>query len=79
MTSKPIRILLSEAASAHLTATGEACFIVIGKASHPDDSSRWVIHLQPCDIGTANDANRIINRTHKAVAIRQKAPTPESP
>jgi hypothetical protein len=77
--SKPSRIVLGQTASQALTESGESCFIVAGKQSHPDDPTRWILHLIPCDIATANDANRIINRTHKAVAIRQKAPTPESP
>jgi hypothetical protein len=52
----PIRILLPEGASSHLTAAGESCFAVVGRQSHPDDPTRWILHLIPCDIGTANDA-----------------------
>jgi len=52
----PIRILLPEGASAHLTASGEACFIVAGKQSHPEDPNRWILHLIPCDIATADAA-----------------------
>lgn len=50
------RILLSEAASKALTETGESAFVVIGKASHPSDPSRWVIHLLPVTMATATDA-----------------------
>jgi hypothetical protein len=53
---KPIRILLGPTASAHLTAAGESCFAVVGRASYPNDPSRWVLHLQPCDIATADNA-----------------------
>ncbi len=55
-TAKPIRILLGQAASDYLTAAGDACFSVVGRQSHPQDSNRWILHLIPCDIATANDA-----------------------
>ncbi len=54
-----VRILLSQAASDHLTATGESAFMVIGRASHPDDPARWVIHLLPVPMATASAACEI--------------------
>ncbi len=62
-----VRILLSQAASEALTATGESAFLVIGKASHPDDPSRWVIHLVPVPMATASAACSVALGTHRAV------------
>lgn len=55
----PTRILLSEAASRHLAATGEKCFVVIDRASYPDDPKRWIIYLVPCSIAQADAAVRV--------------------
>jgi hypothetical protein len=52
----PIRILLGQAASDHLNAAGESCFAVVGRASYPDDPARWVLHIIPASMATANDA-----------------------
>lgn len=46
--NEPIRLLLGERASAHLAASGGDAFLVIGRASYPDDPSRWILHLAPC-------------------------------
>lgn len=54
-----LRILLSEAASATLTATGESAFLIVGKVSWPDDPSRWVIHLVPVPMATAAAACQV--------------------
>jgi hypothetical protein len=64
------RILLSEAASDHLTATGESAFLIVGKASHPDDPRRWVIHLLPLDMKAATAACNVALGTHRAVKIK---------
>ena len=61
-----IRILLGQRASDHLSATGEAAFLVIGKASLPDDPSRWVIHLLPVPMATASAACEIALGLRKA-------------
>jgi hypothetical protein len=42
-----LRIILDQQSSEALTATGGSAFMVIGRASHPDDPARWVIHLLP--------------------------------
>jgi hypothetical protein len=68
----PIRILLGQAASDHLNAAGESCFAVVGRASYPDDPSRWVLHLQPCDIATADAAVAVAQG--RATARRIKRP-----
>ncbi len=65
-----LKILLSQAASDHLTATGEAAFMVIGRASHPDDPARWVIHLVPVDMKAATAACNVALGTHRAVKIK---------
>jgi len=57
------RILLSEAASRHLDATGERCFIVASRAmrgtEEPQTMGRWALHLVPCSIADANAAVRV--------------------
>ncbi len=65
-----VRILLSEAASKHLTDTGESVFMVIAKATHPEDPTRWVIHLVPIPKAQADGASRVALGTHKAVKIK---------
>jgi hypothetical protein len=60
-----VRILLSQAASEALTATGESAFLVIGKASHPDDPSRWVIHCVPLDMKAACEACEVAQGIRK--------------
>jgi hypothetical protein len=54
--NRPMRILLSEAASRHLTEAGGDAFLVVGRASYPDDPSRWILHIVPCDMATASAA-----------------------
>lgn len=75
---KLIRILLSERVSAALTEAGEQCFAIIGKASHPDDPSRWVLHLAPVEWETAHDACEVLLGRKRATAIRKpKTTTPQ--
>jgi hypothetical protein len=64
------RILLDPATSDALSATGEAAFLVIGKASLPDDPSRWILHLVPLDMKTATAACNVALGTHRAVKIK---------
>lgn len=73
MEAEPQRILLGQHASDALTATGEKVFVLIGKASHPDDPSRWAIHLVPCDMKQATDAIEVA--TGKATAKRKRLDT----
>ena len=68
-----VRILLGASASEALTATGEAAFAIIGKASHPDDPTRWVLHLIPVDKALADQACGVILGTHKATRVRSIA------
>lgn len=53
------RILLSEAASRHLDAIGEDCFVVTSFDRSDERSGRWVLHLIPCTLGQANSAVRV--------------------
>jgi hypothetical protein len=64
------RIPLGPRASEALTATGESAFMVIGRASHPDDPARWVIHLLPLDMKAATAACNVALGTHRAVKIK---------
>lgn len=79
-TGEPIRLLLGERASDALTAAGESAFVVIGKASLPDDPTRWVIHLLPLTMKTACDAIAVATGEARATRSRVKGPTaPEKP
>jgi hypothetical protein len=55
-----IRILLSKSASDALTAAGERAFTIIARASHPEDPSRWEIHIAPIEWDRAQDACRVL-------------------
>ena len=66
--------MLDQTASDYLSATGESAFVVIGKASHPDDPTRWVIHLLPVTMKTACDAIAVATGEAKATRPRVKAP-----
>ena len=62
MSEKPpiTRILLGPTASALLSETGEKCFAILTRATHPQDPTRWVIHLVPIDWPTAQDADAVL-------------------
>jgi hypothetical protein len=64
-TPDPLRILLGQRASDHLSATGESAFLVIGKASLPSDPSRWILHLVPLDMKTACEACEVATGARK--------------
>ena len=66
-----VRILLSRTASDALTATGEQAFAVIGRASYPDDPTRWVIHIAPVSFETAHDACEVLLGTKRAAPLRK--------
>jgi hypothetical protein len=66
-----VRILLSKAASDALTASGEQAFSVIGRASHPDDPTRWVIYIAPVSFTTASDACAVLLGTKRAAPLRK--------
>jgi len=75
-----VRLLLGQAASDYLTATGEAAFLIVGKASHPDDPARWVIHLLPVSMKTACEACEVATGQRKAGRrIITPAITPDEP
>ena len=75
-----VRLMLGQRASEALTATGEAAFVVIGKASLPDDPTRWVIHLLPLTMKTACDAIAVATGEARATRSRVKGPaTTEKP
>jgi hypothetical protein len=58
-----VRILLSEAASKHLTETGEHAFVAASRvmrgAEEPETAGRWALYLIPCDIPDADAAIRV--------------------
>ena len=68
------RILLSDAASRHLEATGEACFVIVSKTRHPEKPGRWVIHLAPAPLATVRDAEAVLFGEARAVRIRTPKP-----
>ena len=70
------RILLSEAASRHLTDQGAECFTIVAKTRHPEQVGRWVIHLAPCSLTVARAAESVA--LGKARAVSNKQPSPEA-
>jgi hypothetical protein len=58
-------LLLGQRASEALTAAGESAFLIIGKASFPDDPSRWVLHLVPLDLQLACQACEVATGARK--------------
>lgn len=78
MSAQPIRILLGVKASAALTAAGESAFLIAGKASWPDDPSRWVLHLVPADMKQAADACLVALGQARAVKPRMPKPAGKS-
>ena len=64
------RIMLSEAASRHLSDTGAECFVIVSKARHPEQPGRWVIHLAPCPLKVVQQAEGVLLGTHRAVKLR---------
>jgi len=76
--AEPVRILLSEAASAALLAVGDA-FAIAGRASYPEaDGKRVVIHLLPVPKPLADQACGVILGTHRAAKIREPKLADES-
>lgn len=61
-----LRLILGQRASEALTASGETAFLVVGKASWPDDPSRWVLHAVPLDMAAACAACEVALGTRKA-------------
>ena len=64
------RILLSEAASRHLTESGEECFAIVSRQSWPADPKRWAIYLLPVSLRTANDATAVLLGKARAARIK---------
>jgi hypothetical protein len=71
-----VRILLSEAASRHLAATGERCFVIASRAmrgaEEPDTMGRWALYLVPCSLADANAAVRVARGISKESKPRNK-------
>jgi hypothetical protein len=67
----PVRILLSEAASRHLSTTGENAFVLVGHATYPDDPKRWILYLLPTTVEAANAGTAVARGTHRAAKIRK--------
>jgi hypothetical protein len=73
-----IRLLLSEAASKHLTDTGHECFIVLSKVlrgvEEPATMGRWAISLVPCSMAQAQAVCNVAlgSYTARPLTERQK-------
>lgn len=70
------RILLSEAASQHLTESGEEAFAIVARQTWPHDPKRWAIYLLPVTLRVANDATAVLLGKARAVRSRKPAPKP---
>lgn len=70
-----VRILLSQAASDTLTATGERAFAIVHRCmrgvEEPETAGRWCIHLAPVEWDKAQDASHVLSGEMKAVPIRK--------
>ena len=64
--SKPIRILLSEGASKHLTDAGHQAFTIVHRDMSNTHPGRWIISLAPVDWKTARDASAVLCGSMKA-------------
>jgi hypothetical protein len=71
-----LRIILGARASEALAASGEECFVVIAKASWPDDPTRWALHLIPASIKAANAACEVAQGIKRAVKLRSRPQEP---
>lgn len=69
MSMKPVRILLSEAASRHLEGTGRRFFSICGMEPSADNLGRFVIYLTPWPDQLAAEARSVLLGTHRAVKI----------
>jgi hypothetical protein len=73
------RILLSEAASKHLTDAGHECLLVAHRVmrgvEEPETMGRWAISLVPCSMAQARAACNVALGSHTARPLteRQKA------
>lgn len=76
--SKPIRILLSEAATRHLEAAGQ-CFHIIAKDMSDQHTGRMVLHLVPCSMRVARDAEAVLMGKARAVFPKVSKPSPTAP
>jgi hypothetical protein len=66
------RILLSEAASKHLKATGETCFRIVAADMSNEHPGRFVIHLAPCPLDIARQAEGVILGTYAARRVKAR-------
>ena len=71
---KTIKVLLDPEQSEILSDLGEACFAVIGRASHPGNPKRWVLHVLPTSIETANQAVKVAKGELRTVKPRTPKP-----
>lgn len=83
MTASPIRIRLSAASSAALTAAGHGAFTIVHKVmrtEEPDSAGRWEITLAPIEWQTAVDASAVLLGTRRvrplAATARRVKPSP---
>jgi len=73
-----VRILLSQAASDALAATGERAFAIAFRGSYPDSAGRWVVIASPIAWQVACDAADVL--LGRATARRIKpARNPDKP
>lgn len=61
-----MRIILDHQTSEVLSSAGEPAFMIIGRASYPDDPTRWVIHVVACPMATAAAACEVATGQRKA-------------
>jgi len=68
----PIRLLLSERASQALAEAGERCFRIIAADMSNEHPGRFVIHLAPCPLDVARQAEGVLLGTHAARRVKAR-------
>ena len=68
--AEPVRILLSPAASAALLEVGE-CFVLGGRATHPDTPDRIAVHLVPIEKDLADKLAGVLLGTHRVTKLKK--------
>jgi hypothetical protein len=65
-----VRLLLSAPASQALADAGESCFVIVSRATWPEDPKRFVIILAPCPLDIARQAEGVLLGTHTGRRVK---------
>ena len=79
-TPTALKILLDPEQSEILSDTGHSAFLVLARASYPQDPKRWILHIVPTSMSQASAACRVAlgESNERRIATRATA-APSSP